>query len=164
VSNQLNHRQQHLQWLMKRIRQQHPGQRIHQRAQRLDELEQRLLRGIRSTLRHNLVRLGEISAHFLRATPHHKIEQYQSGCQHLYHQLTVALRHLLDRHRHKVTALSRALDSVSPLATLGRGYAIVHRISDGKVIRSYQDAKTGDEIEARLAKGRLICAVKDKIP
>ena len=164
LNNQLSQKEQRLQWLIKRVQQQHPGQRIRQRIQRLDELEQRLHRGMRSSLRHNLIRLGEISAHLLRATPHHKIEQYLSRCRHLSHQLITALKHLLDRHRQQLTTLSRTLDSVSPLATLGRGYAIVRRLSDGRVIRSYKDAKTGDEIEARLAKGSLICDVKDKSP
>lgn len=164
LNNQLNQKEQGLHWLMKRIQQQHPGQRIRQRVQRLDELEQRLHRGIRSSLRHHLVRLGEVSAHLLSVTPHHRIAQYLDRCRYLSHQLTIALKHLLDRHRQQLMILSRTLDSVSPLATLGRGYAIVRRLSDGTVMRSYKDAKTGDEIEARLAKGRLICDVKDKAP
>ncbi|HEY4732659.1 MAG TPA: exodeoxyribonuclease VII large subunit [Gammaproteobacteria bacterium] len=164
LNNQLQQKETRLQWLLKRIRQQHPGQRIRQRAQRLDELEQRLHRGVRSTLRHDLVRLGEITAHLLRATPQHKIAQYQSRCRHLSHQLITSLRYLLERYRQQLSTLSRTLGSVSPLATLGRGYAIIRRVSDGRVIRSYQDAKTGDEIEARLATGRLICDVKEQIP
>jgi len=164
LNNQLKQKTQRLHWQLKRIQQQHPGQQIRQSIQRLDELEQRLHRGIRSSQRHHLARLGEISAHLLRATPHHRIEQYQAGCQHLSHQLISTLKHLLDRHRQHLMTLSRTLDSVSPLATLGRGYAIVRRLSDGAVIRSYQDANTGDKVEARLAKGRLICDVKDNQP
>lgn len=164
LNNQIAQREKHRQWLLKRIQQQHPGQRIRLRFQRLDELEQRMHRGMRTSLRHNLVRLGEISAHLLRATPRHVIEQYQSRCRHLSHQLIIALRHLLDRNRQRLTISSRTLDSVSPLATLGRGYAIVRRLPDGTVLRSYKDARTGDKIEARLSRGRLICDVKDKLP
>jgi len=160
--NKLEQKSQRLQWLLKRVQQQHPGQRIQQRAQRLDGLEQRLQREIRALFRHKLTHLGEISAHLLRATPHHRIEQYMSGCHYLSHRLATALRHRLDRQRQQLATLSRALDSVSPLATLGRGYAIIRRPSDGKVVRSHLEVNTGDEIEARLAKGRLICNVKSK--
>jgi exodeoxyribonuclease VII large subunit len=163
-NNLLNQKQQRLQWVLRRIQQQHPGQKIRQSIQRLDELEQRLYRGIVTSLRHNRVRLGEISAHLLRATPHHRIEQYLSDCNHLSHRLITALKHLLDRYRQQLRTLSRTLDSVSPLATLGRGYAIVRRLSTGEVIHSYKEVNNGDEIETRLATGKLICNVKDRMP
>lgn len=160
----LNQKKQHLVWLLKRIQHQHPGQRILQRSQRLDELEQRLHRGIRSLLRNKQAGLGEVSAHLLRATPRHRIERLQSQRQHLTHRLMTSFKHLLDNRRQQLTALGRTLDSVSPLATLGRGYAIVRHVSDGRVIRSYKDAALGEEVEARLATGSLICNVKDKKP
>lgn len=162
LQNLLKQKEQRLEWLLKRIQQQHPGQRIHQRSQRLDEIEQRLYRSIRSSLRHNRTRLGEISAHLLSATPHHRIEQHLSDCRYLSHRLLTALQHRFEHYRQQLTTLSRTLDSVSPLATLGRGYAIVRRPVDGAVIRSYKDVNTGDEIEARLARGKLICDVKNK--
>ena len=162
LQNLLKQKDQRLEWLFKRIQQQHPGQRIHQRSQRLDEIEQRMYHYMQSSLRHNRARLGEISAHLLRATPHHRIKQHLSDCRYLSHRLLTALRHRFDQDTQRLTTLSRTLDSVSPLATLGRGYAIVRRPIDGAVIRSYRDVNAGDEIEARLARGKLICDVKSK--
>jgi exodeoxyribonuclease VII large subunit len=46
------------------------------------------------------------------------------------------------------------LDSLSPLGTLQRGYAIVTD-NNGKVVRDASEVSVGDEVEARLAKGRL---------
>ena len=54
--------------------------------------------------------------------------------------------------------LGRALHSVSPLATLDRGYAIVLD-SDGKAMTDASSADTGDEIRARLSKGELFANV-----
>ena len=54
----------------------------------------------------------------------------------------------------------RGLHSVSPLATLERGYAIVEDASSGKVLLAASDAKPGDDIRARLADGELIATVK----
>ena len=44
---------------------------------------------------------------------------------------------------------------MSPLATLGRGFAVVSRVDDGALLRDAAQAPAGTEIEARLAKGRL---------
>jgi exodeoxyribonuclease VII large subunit len=54
----------------------------------------------------------------------------------------------------------RGLHSVSPLATLERGYAIVEEATTGKVLLSPSDVSPGDDIRARLAHGELIATVK----
>ena len=48
---------------------------------------------------------------------------------------------------------------MSPLATLGRGFAVVSRADDGSLLRDAAQAPAGTEIEARLAKGRLRATV-----
>jgi exodeoxyribonuclease VII large subunit len=50
--------------------------------------------------------------------------------------------------------LGRMLDSLSPLATLQRGYAILYD-REGAVVTDARSVSCGDEVEARLAKGRL---------
>jgi exodeoxyribonuclease VII large subunit len=56
----------------------------------------------------------------------------------------------------------RTLDAVSPLATLRRGFAIVTRAADGAVITDAATVRIEDEIEARLASGRLRARVLGK--
>ena len=48
----------------------------------------------------------------------------------------------------------RALQAVSPLATLERGYAILLD-AEGRVLRRAADACAGDRLQARLADGSL---------
>ena len=55
----------------------------------------------------------------------------------------------------RLALASRTLDAVSPLATLGRGFAVVSRVADGTLLRDAAQAPAGTEIEARLSKGRL---------
>ena len=55
----------------------------------------------------------------------------------------------------------RALNAVSPLATLERGYAIVTRRADGLLLRSATQVQVGDDIEARLSQGHITARVKD---
>ena len=55
---------------------------------------------------------------------------------------------------------SRALNAISPLATLERGYAIVSR-PGGDILRDAKDVKTGEQVKARLGKGQLVCTVDE---
>jgi exodeoxyribonuclease VII large subunit len=47
------------------------------------------------------------------------------------------------------------LNTLSPLATLARGFAIVTRVADGSVLRAASDATVGEDIDARLGVGVL---------
>lgn len=53
------------------------------------------------------------------------------------------------------------LDAMSPLAVLGRGYAIVHRSSDRAVVRAATDVAPGDELSIRLGEGEVHATVID---
>ncbi len=156
----LARRAERLQWLARRLLQQHPGQRLCQQTQRLDELEQRLLRGMQSGVRRHLLLLDHGLARLLHHTPLHRIERAREHCARLAQRLHQHMRRRLERHGDQIAGLGRALDAVSPLATLGRGYAIVRR-PDGSVVRDARTVSAGDEIEARLARGRLVCDVKE---
>jgi exodeoxyribonuclease VII large subunit len=68
---------------------------------------------------------------------------------------------LVGRLDRRLTLAARTLDAVSPLATLGRGFAVVTRTSDGALLRDAESAPPGTEIEARLARGRLRARVTD---
>ena len=58
----------------------------------------------------------------------------------------------LDGARARVTSLS-------PAATLERGYAVVQR-ADGAVVRHPDDVTTGDALRLRLAEGELDATVR----
>jgi exodeoxyribonuclease VII large subunit len=49
---------------------------------------------------------------------------------------------------------ARTLQSLSPLATLDRGYAIV-AAADGKILRSSGDTQVGDTLDVRLSRGTV---------
>jgi exodeoxyribonuclease VII large subunit len=55
----------------------------------------------------------------------------------------------------------RTLDSVSPLATLDRGYAIVSDDETGAILTDAAKIKPGSDIRAQLAHGMLQATVKE---
>jgi len=65
------------------------------------------------------------------------------------------MRECVSRAAHRLALAQRALNAVSPLATLTRGFAIVTRAADGSLLTNAATVAVGEEIEARLAHGRL---------
>jgi exodeoxyribonuclease VII large subunit len=53
------------------------------------------------------------------------------------------------------------LDALSPLAVLGRGYAVCWTADGARVIRASTDVEIGDAVRVTLAKGVLSCDVRD---
>jgi len=66
--------------------------------------------------------------------------------------------------RQAVRSIAAALDGLSPLAILGRGYSIVQTVPDGLIVRRARDVSVGDEIRARLAEGQLLASVRQILP
>ena len=57
--------------------------------------------------------------------------------------------------------LATALDAMSPLRVLGRGYAIAESEA-GAILRSTKEIQTGDRLHLRLADGSVRCTVTEK--
>lgn len=154
--SQIRQWQQHLQNLHRRL--QHPGQRLHDLAQRLDELELRLQRAQQNHLRHCRARLRHSHERLLRHSPLHRLGTLQNRNDNLLQRLKISMQHQLTMRYQQLQQLAHALDAVSPLATLGRGYAIVMDEQD-QILRQAKQVKAGDRITARLAEGQLYCQV-----
>lgn len=159
IRRHLQRRREQLAWLSRRLQQQHPGQRLLQKSQRLDELEQGLRRLITHQLQQRQSRLRELSARLLRHHPGHRFERVEQRRLLLAGRLRQAIRFYLERKQQALNTLARTLDTVSPLATLERGYSITLRPSTGQVVQTSKALKIGEQIETRLAHGRVISQV-----
>jgi len=155
-------RRQRMDWLNKRLQLRHPGQYLRQQVQRLDEFEQRIRLSIQSNFSNLQSSLHEILARLKQATPGHRISRYALQQHALLQRLNTATGILLEGRKQQLSAACRTLDAVSPLATLERGYAIVTRPADRKIIRKASSVKEGEQVETRLADGQLLCTI-DKI-
>jgi exodeoxyribonuclease VII large subunit len=146
---------QNLGALMQRMQLSHPGTRLVQHAQRLDDLEQRLRLALRASVTADRQRLGTLTTRLWRENPRHRLEALCSHAATLGQRLSAAMAAKLGALGQRLALGSRTLDAVSPLATLGRGFAVVTRADDGVLLRDVAQAPVGTEIEARLSKGRL---------
>jgi len=66
-----------------------------------------------------------------------------------------AIRRRLEVNRGRLSETATRLDAMSPLAVLGRGYALARRLSDGRIVRAAADVALGDRLELRLARGQI---------
>ncbi len=149
--NQLEHR----------LAQCHPEQRLQRQRQRLDESEMRLQRAVGYRLESAGHRLAGARTRLWAERPHLRLKHAQERLERIQHSLGSSIdRHLIERSR-QLAALGRALAAVSPLGTLERGYAIVRRVSDQRVVQDAAQAPVGTRLRVRLHHGQLTCQVED---
>jgi exodeoxyribonuclease VII large subunit len=146
-------------WLGGRLAQQHPRTQLRQRAQRLDELSLRLGAAQRRTQERAQARWEHARQRLHVASPAARIERLQVTCATATRALQERMQRRLERAHTALAAAGRALNGVSPLATLSRGYAVVAN-GDGQVLRDAREAAPGSVIQARLAHGRLRAIVQ----
>lgn len=74
--------------------------------------------------------------------------------------LETAARARLDGARKRLAVAAVALDAMSPLAVLGRGYALAQD-SRGEILRDVSNVREGERVSVRLSRGRLGCRVEE---
>ena len=146
--------------LAQRLQISHPGAKLAQHTQRLDDLDLRLRSALRATLSHQQQRLETLNTRLWRENPRHRLEALSAQAAALGQRLQSAFAGSLNALEQRLAIAARTLDAVSPLATLGRGFAVITRVDDGTLLRDAANAPPGTEIEARLSKGRLRATVE----
>lgn len=148
-------------WLLRQLRQLHPGNRLDQHMQRLDELQDRLTTAMNHGVRHRRSELATVTAHLHQHTPVQRIETLNARHSALRDRLYRAVSVRLNHFESTLGTLIRALDTVSPLATLDRGYAIVKSPDSNTILRKATSVRPGDVVNARLSDGSLKCTVDE---
>jgi exodeoxyribonuclease VII large subunit len=71
------------------------------------------------------------------------------------------------RRHHRAAAqfgnVAGRLDTLSPLAVLGRGYAVAWNADRTRVLRDASVASPGDTVHVTLSRGELVCGVREAI-
>jgi exodeoxyribonuclease VII large subunit len=154
MRRRLEDHRERLRWLTGRAALLSPAVRLGAQAQRLDELEQCLVRAVHRRFQEHRERLRWLAGRAAMVSPSARLAQQLIRLNNLDAQLSRAWRRALNSRREKLLPLIRTLNAVSPLATLERGYAIVS-IEGGGILRNAADAEPGTIIEARLARGSV---------
>lgn len=134
---------------------------IRQRQQKVDDLTHRMELAERGLLEKMRRKWETVSA----AVRHYDLRMVLGGMRKELDSRTTALaavmRNVLLQYRVRSERLETALRSLSPLAILDRGYALVFD-ANGKLLKNAVEVQTGDEISARLAQGQVQATVTKK--
>jgi len=134
---------------------------VRQRQQKVDDLTHRMEIAQREALGRSRRRWESVSA----AVRHYDMRMVLAGMRKELESQTSALvavtRNVLLQHRVRSERLQTALESLSPLAILDRGYALVFD-SSGKLLKDTKSLNPGEEISARLAHGEFQATVTKK--
>jgi exodeoxyribonuclease VII large subunit len=100
-------------------------------------------------------RLSRLENRLAGLNPAQKLAQRRQQLDELADRLLVFTRIHLERKRQDFARGAMLLDAVSPLAVLRRGYSIVSRERDGRVVRAAAEVRPGDLLRIRLHEGQL---------
>jgi exodeoxyribonuclease VII large subunit len=131
-------------------------QQTEERLTRLQSAFSRLVVNRRDNLR--LLAAGPV---FRRPTDH--IDQRRQQVDDLARMSEGRIAHRLQNERARLRALVGKLDSLSPLATLGRGYAICQLAETGAVVRSVSQVPQGTRLTVRVGDGTFACRVAQEL-
>ncbi|MGB3724333.1 MAG: exodeoxyribonuclease VII large subunit [Glaciecola sp.] len=172
--------QQSLDYLLARLHAQHPQKHIEQQQQAANRLEQRLYAKHPSTVltQHNnkvqqlQMRLSQSLNKRLQQTsnqqgntahklyylsPKNTIKQHIERVNVVQANLAQAIKQQLKDKQHSLQGATGMLNTVSPLATMSRGYSIT--LKDDALAASVHAVNVGDEIKTKLADGEVISTV-----
>jgi exodeoxyribonuclease VII large subunit len=90
------------------------------------------------------------------------VERHSTRLDRLGERLRAGPRLLLERRRAALDHTGARLQALSPLATLGRGYAIVR--TGGGALRDAATVSVGNHIDVQLASGSLGATVEEVRP
>lgn len=136
---------------------------IEDRAQQMDWLSGRLASSMRRRLLAQANHLQAVKSELVQLSPAVSVQRSIGRLAALRQRLIADTHTILSAASHRAALLGRALHSVSPLATLDRGYAIVTAASTNKVLLKAGEVSSGDDIRARLSQGELVATVNEVI-
>ena len=123
----------------------------------LDQLTLRLAAQMRSRLTLLRSRLDGLEKRLKAPAELLQMQWLQLQQQQL--RLRQAMIGIVEKENHKLALLAGRLETLSPLAVLSRGYAIVKRIKTGEVVQNSTQLEAGDRLQLELAVGQVTATV-----
>jgi len=120
----------------------------------LGQYGRRLCGALRSRVSAARSRLEAVARHPVFRRPYQRLHELARRLDELESRHGRAIREHLRLARQQADSLSARLDSLSPLAVLGRGYSLTQRAADGQVVRDAAQLDLGDRLLTRFARGQ----------
>ncbi len=159
VQAQIQRKMQALDYLAHRLVQRDPAVRLREQYKQLARLTEALERSARAHVRETRQRLAGMHARLVVQHPGRKLDELRKRIAACQQAAQRSIYSRLRRSQDRFLDLGRTLHAVSPLATMGRGYAVLSATATGMLLTRTQQAGSGSLLTAQLADGRLYCTV-----
>ncbi len=136
-----------------------PEELIRQRRQRCDELRMQLESALGEQARSRRTRLERASHALALLSPENRVRQAKERRSMLQWRLLQGMHALLDRRRAALLPAMARLDALSPLAILGRGYALAWKLPERTLVRSGAGLAVNDALYLRFGEGGATATV-----
>ncbi len=152
IKQNIKQKRQRLEWVDARLQLQKPSSKIQQQAQRLDELNIRLQQKMKSILRDRQIQTSNLNSRLKSNSPSRKLTEQEQSFRHFSARLQQSINKKIQQEQSNFKIQLAMLDSISPLKTLERGYAIIKDSSEN-LITSVKSFKLKQQITIKLKDG-----------
>jgi exodeoxyribonuclease VII large subunit len=163
LARQLDRERRRVDSVAGRLQRAAPANRLRQQQQRIDQLDLRLARAVRTRLGASGSRLDSLRHRLAAHGPGRELAALRARIDSAQRRLLQSARAQVHDRRERLGALGRQLQALSPLATLQRGYAVLRAPDRRTVIESVGQVEPGMRLNGLLADGELELRV-ERIP
>jgi len=138
-----------------------PSRILGYQAQRVDDLSARLITGQCNLLTRRREQLSRAEHRLSSLHPSLQISRLRQRVLHLSEQLQHRTLLQLEQCGRVYGETTARLDVLSPLQTLARGFAVVEKYSDQRIIRNVTELEVGSQVRLRFHRGTARCTVEE---
>jgi exodeoxyribonuclease VII large subunit len=130
-------------------------------ASGMSDLGQRMQMAVETNLERGRVELSNFESRLRFFSPARKLQSERQRVDELSRRGVAAQTHRLALEASQIRGMGKRLVALNPFEVLARGYAVVTRQADGRLIRKVGQAAAGDEIQIRVSDGQFGAAIKN---
>ena len=128
--------------------------------QTLANMHARMLAAVKKQLQFDRQRLGALAGRRVLQSPLGYLQDRRMLLDHESRMLATLMQRAVAQKKQRFAHLAAALDAMSPLKVLGRGYSLV-RTEDGSVVQRAEQLRVGETLEITLRKGSVSAEVRE---
>ena len=121
---------------------------------------QRMTDIVEGRVEHYKLKLDSLASRRAMSRPEQRVHELARRVDELSGRFRRTTDLVQQRAKDRTAALAAQLESLSPLAVLGRGYSVTESPRLGRIIRDAIEIEPGDELQTRLASGKITSRVE----
>ena len=158
----INSKSQSMDWLSKRLSQSSPIMTVRKQIEISSNLRKLLFSSISRNLSLHSKAVDSLKFRLNSSSPKLKIQKAISHLSEMQLKITTSTKSSVTNLNSQLTTLGKTLDSLSPLKTLDRGYAVARDSKTKKIISNSEKVCINSQIDIKLAKGEIAAKVTER--